>query len=157
MLCVCRLLVTAPLLKDNIWGLTKYVLDNIRRILQEPVDSESLEELDMYKRQFHELYISDPTLKKFEHVGPRKSIVDFYSSEHGEPDFEVRDNVLSRRGSTVCGIGGGGGGLTRNSLASNSVGNLEALDDLANMTSQHNPLYSYRYVDGTDHTVGYSV
>lgn len=154
---MCRLLVTAPLLKENIWGLTKYVLDNIIRILREPVDPESLEELDMYKRQFHELYISDPTLKKFEHVGPRKSIVDFYSSEHGEPDFEVRDNVLSRRGSTVCGIGGGGGGLTRNSLASNSVGNLEALDDLANMTSQHNPLYSYRYVDGTDHTVGYSV
>lgn len=103
-----------------------------------------LDELDMY-RQYQELY----------HIGPRKSIVDFHTSEHvDEADFEVRGNILSRRNSAACGIGGIG---PRHSLLSSSVGNLETLDDVANAASQHSALYSYHYIDGTDNTVLFDI
>lgn len=124
-------------------------MDNIYCILL-PSDPDNADEIDMFSKQIREMYDNDPILKKFDHIGPRKSIVDYYSSEHeyDEPDFEIRGNVLSRRNSSVFG--------QRMSNATNSqqqVGNLETLDNLANAASQHSTLYSYHYMDETDKTV----
>lgn len=114
-----------------------------------PGSPESSEDIDMFSKQIREMYDNDPILKKFDHIGPRKSIVDFYSSEHeyDESDFEIRGNILSRRNSSSV------FGQRHSSNSQQQVGNLETLDNLANAASQHSTLYSYHYMDETDKTV----
>jgi hypothetical protein len=116
-----------------------------------PWDGNS-EEMDVYSNQIREMYETDPILKKFDHVGPRKSIADIYPSDYeynNESDFEVRGNVLSRRSSSVHSL------LHLHAQNnSQSKSELETLENLSHSASQHNTLYSYHYYsDENDKTV----
>jgi hypothetical protein len=131
------------------WSLSKLVLDNLHQLLIPR--QESFLEMDSYTDKIKSMYDEDPILKQFSNVGPRRSIVDLYPSDIEEAEFEVRGNVLSRRGSAAPSI------TSQKNLMNSSfhsqVGDVETLDQVANVASHHDTLYSYHYLDETDKTV----
>ena len=98
------------------------------------------------------MYEEDPILKQFEHVGHRRSIVDLYPSDIEESDFEIRGNILSRRGSAVPSMMGSHHNLMSLSLHS-QIADVDKLDQVANSAALHDAVYSYHYMDETDHKV----
>lgn len=106
--------------------------------------------MNNYADKIKSMYEEDTILKPFDHVNHRRSIVDLYPSDIEEADFEVRGNILSRRNSAVPSIASHHGMAA--SLHS-QVGDVDTLDQVANVASQHNTLYSYHYMDETDKTV----
>jgi hypothetical protein len=142
-------LSTAPAVKNNIWDLTKYVLDNLYQLLLPNQDYCSEE--NEFSQTIKSMYESDPILKQFNHVGHRRSIVDLTATEIDEPDFEIRGNILSRRNSAIP-LMSSHLNLMTSSMHS-AAGDLETLDHVANATSHQNTLYSYHYMDETDKTV----
>lgn len=106
--------------------------------------------MNNYTEKIKSMYDEDPILKQFDHVGHRRSIVDLYPSEIDEPDFEIRGNILSRRNSAIPVIGSLHG---ISASIQSLVGDVETLDQVANVASLHDTLYSYHYMDDTDKTV----
>lgn len=148
MLIFCRILSTAPAVKNNMWDLTKYVLDNLHQVLIPRQDFSPQE--DEFNRTIKSMYEQDPVLKQFNHVGHRRSIVEL-TSDIDEPDFEVRGNILSRRNSAVQSLASHHNQMTASMHS--TIGDLETLDQVANAASHHDTLYSYHYLDETDKTV----
>lgn len=136
-----RIISKAPVVKSSIWELTKYVLDNMHLLL---IPSQSDPLGDEYVQSMHSIYDQDPILKQFDHVGHRRSIVDVNPSEIDESEFEIRGYVLSRRGSEVPHHN-----PMTTSIKSN-VGDLETLDQVANVASHHDTLYSYHFMDDSE-------
>lgn len=124
------------------------ILDNIHQLVNPDHDSDGM---DTYAEKIKSMYDEDPILKQFEHVGHRRSIVDLYPSDVEESDFEIRGNILSRRNSTVPSL------LSQYNPMSASihsqVGDVETLDQVANVAALYDTLYSYHYMDETDKTV----
>lgn len=144
-----RILSTAPSVTDTMWGYTKVILDNVHQILNPNHDS--FIGMETYADQIKSMYDKDPILKKFEHVSRRRSIVDLCPSDVEESDFEVRGNVLSRRNSAVPSIAAHHNAMSGSGYS--QVGDVETLDQVANVASHHDTLYSYHYMDETDKTV----
>lgn len=147
-----RILENAPSVRNNVWGLTRYVLDNLHQLLI-PSNGKFLEMND-YAEKIKSMYDEDPILKQFDHVGHRRSIVDLAPNSGEESDFEVRGNVLSRRNSAIPFAG-----MHHSAMSSSihsQIGDVDTLDHLASFASQQNTLYSYHYMDETDKTVSSS-
>lgn len=125
------------------------ILDNIHQLVNPSHDN--FNGMDSYAEKIKSMYDEDPILKQFEHVGRRRSIVDLYPSDVDESDFEIRGNVLSRRNSAVPSL------LSHHNAMSASVhsqvGDVETLDQVANVAAHYDTLYSYHYMDETDKTV----
>lgn len=76
-----RLLNSAPSVKNTIWSLTKFVLDNIQAILI-PSSGSFREMESCCKDNCKSLYeYEDPVLKPFNHIENRTSIVDLMLDE----------------------------------------------------------------------------
>lgn len=137
------------MVKNTMWGLAKYVLDNLHQLLIPHRDS--FLEMETYSQKIKSIYDEDPILKPFDRVNHRRSIVDLYPSDIDEPDFEIRGNILSRRSSLAPSISSYHPGMS--SSQHSQVGDVEKLDQMANEASHHDTLYSYHYLDETDQTV----
>lgn len=143
-----RILESAPNVKNTIWGLTQFVLENLHQLLIPRQDS--FHEMNNYAEKIKSMYDEDTILKPFDHVNHRRSIVDLYPSDIEDSDFEVRGNILSRRNSAIPSI------ASHHNMAASlhsQVGDVETLDQVANVASHHDTLYSYHYMDETDKTV----
>jgi hypothetical protein len=103
--------------------------------------------------KFRSMYDDDPILKHFNHIEHRKSIMSLVDTvDSSESDFEIRGNVLSRRNSF--------GHSRRNSavpqplmVSSIHSTDVDTLDQVVNVATHHDTLYSYHYIDETDKTV----
>jgi hypothetical protein len=125
------------------------VLDNLYELLGSRQDNSV--EVEDFAQSIKSIYDQDPMLKQFDHVGPRRSIVDLNSGDIDEPDFEIRGNILSRRNSAAPSH------ASHLNLMSGSmhstVEDLETFDQVANAATHHDTLYSYHYLNETDKTV----
>lgn len=146
------ILSSAPTVKNTIWDLTKYVLDNLHVLLLPRRDS--FADMDTYSQKIKAIYDEDPILKPFDRVSHRRSIVDLYPSDIDEPDFEIRGNTLSRRSSLAPSITSHQHGMS--SSMHSQINEIDKLDQMANVAAHHDPVYSYHYHDETDKTVNLS-
>lgn len=112
--------------------------------------------MNNYADKIKTMYEEDPILKHFDHIGHRRSIVDLNPSDIDEPDFEIRGSILSRRSSAVPSMMGSHHNLMAASLQS-QIGDIDRLDQVASFASQHDSVYSYHYMDETDHKVRDSI
>lgn len=130
--------------------LTKFLMQNLHELLIPRQDS--YQDMNNYADKIRVMYDEDPVLKKFERTN-RRSIVDLNPNELGEPDFEVRGNILSRRNSALPLPSIGSHHNMMSSSVNSLVSDVEMLDQVANVASHHDTLYSYHYMDETDKTV----
>jgi hypothetical protein len=130
------------------------VLDNLHQLLIPRQDS--FIEMNNYAEKIKSMYDEDPILKQFDHVGHRRSIVDLYPNDE-ESDFEIRGSILSRRNSAIPSVASHHNlNMMMTSSVHSQVGGVDTLDHVANVTAQHDTLYSYHYMDETDKTVSQS-
>lgn len=135
------------MVKNSIWDLTSYVLDNLHQLLNPGRHPSSND----YAEKIKSMYDDEPVMKQFDLANQQRSIADLMASEpEDEPNFEVRNHVLSRRNSTVP------------SIASHP--NLNAMVDVSGDAAPtcdyvpiHDTLYSYHYLDATNETVSVQV
>lgn len=130
--------------------LTKFLMDNLNQLLIPR--QESFHDMNNYAERIRVMYDEDPVLKQFERIN-RRSIVDLNPNEMGEPDFEVRGNILSRRNSALPLPSIGSHHNMMSASLHSLVSDVEMLDQVANVASHHDELYSYHYMDETDKTV----
>lgn len=144
----CRILSNAPSVKNTIWDLTQLVLDNVHQLINPRQDMDY-----GYSEKMQSIYDEDPILKQFNSIGHRRSIVDLNPSDVDEPDFEIRGNILSRRNSAAPSSFGSHLNLMAASMqSSHPMGEAEKLDQVAH-AAKTDSLYSYHYMDETDHKV----
>lgn len=134
--------------------LTTFLMDNLHQLLIPRQDS--FHDMNNYAERIRVMYDEDPVLKQFERINRRRSIVDLNPSEIGEPDFEVRGNILSRRNSALPLPSIGSHHNMMSSSVHSLVSDVEMLDQVASVASHHDTLYSYHYMDETDNTVNYN-
>lgn len=131
--------------------LTKFLMDNLHQLLIPRQDG--FQDMNNYAERIRVMYDEDPVLKQFERINRRRSIVDLNPNEIGEPDFEVRGNILSRRNSALPLTSHSSHHNMRSASLHSLVSNVEMLDQVASVASHHDELYSYHYMDETDKTV----
>jgi hypothetical protein len=133
-----------------VWGLTQFLMENLHQLFIPRFGSSSDIE---YDEKYRSMYDDDPILKHFNHIDHRKSIMSLVDTiDSSEPDFEIRGNMLSRRNSMAM--------SRRNSavpqplmVSSIHSTDVETLDHVVNVTTHHDTLYSYHYIDEHDKTV----
>lgn len=137
--------------KNSMSDLSKFLMDNIHQLLIPRQDA--FHDMNNYADRIRVMYDEDPVLKQFEKINRRRSIADLNPNEMGESDFEVRGNVLSRRNSALPLSSLGSHHNMMSSSLHSLVSDVEMLDQVANVASHHDTLYSYHYLDETDKTV----
>ncbi|KAG5681879.1 hypothetical protein PVAND_011286 [Polypedilum vanderplanki] len=146
-----KLIANAPNVSKTVWGLTQFLMQNLHQLFIPRFGSST----DMeYDDKFSSMYDDDPILKHFNHIDHRKSIMSLDTID-SESDFEIRNNMLSRRNSIALSRRSSGIAqpLMTSSIHSTDV---DALDQVVNVASHHDTLYSYHYIDETDKTMKFN-